>query len=220
MTTTTAKKAPAKPTAKKAAPAKAPAKKAPAKAVEKTTDVKPERVQIQYYINGVPAGTCDRISRMAFYHTKGIDGAEKRVGVERLREVMAELGATDPEHADFDITLPNGKRIAGKVGVTEPRPARVKGDAKPTDDIDAAERRAKVKLASLATMKEAAAKVKAAGRSTGPSKVTVTKENAQSIIDTEADTWEADDQPKPLERTEVEPRPKAVKASRSAKKVA
>ena len=200
--------------------------KAPAKATTPKAEATPKvKTQIQYYIDGRPTGTVDRLSRVAFFFTKGCNPANPephRFGVGELRDYLTERGVTDAEASDYEVELPNGKVLSAKVGVSEPlvrQPRSTSGKTEQTDAerAAAADARAKTRLGRIECMKQAAAKVKAAGRHTGPDKIEVTKDNcadlvAMSTAKIKALTVEAPAQP------EVTPIPKPTRSTRRTRK--
>lgn len=70
------------------------------------------KATVTFTKDGKAVGTSQqRLSSMAYWYTKGIDGDSPRVSVARFREVLAELGVTDPETTTWAVTLPNGIKI-------------------------------------------------------------------------------------------------------------
>lgn len=70
------------------------------------------KATVTFTKDGKAVGTSQqRLSSMAYWYTKGIDGDTPRVSVARFREVLAELGVTEPETTTWAVTLPNGIKI-------------------------------------------------------------------------------------------------------------
>ena len=220
-TRTPAKKAPAK----KAAARKSPAKKAPAKtkaAAPKTETVRPVNT---WFIDGRPTGTVDRLSRVCFFFTKGSDPSNPSLGrltASKLRKLLAKEGIDSPETTEFEFTLPNGKVLSNKVGVHVPIPPRVKGETSsdPKETAEQKTARATKKMSEIDRMKEAATRLRDAGRTgSGPGKVTVTKDNVDAILAATSDQlacWPSD--PEPVATSKPKTKAEQVAADKAAEK--
>lgn len=77
------------------------------------------KVNIQYSHDGkaMPASQ-NKLSSMAYYFTKGIDGDTARVSTERFIELLTKGGASDPRSSNFSVNLSNGITISAVVAGT------------------------------------------------------------------------------------------------------
>jgi hypothetical protein len=50
----------------------------------------------------------NKLSSVAYYHTKAIKGTTPRVSTDDLRAILTKAGVADPEHTEWTHTLPNG----------------------------------------------------------------------------------------------------------------
>lgn len=70
------------------------------------------KATVTFTKDGKPVGTSQqRLSSMAYWYTKGIDGDAPRVSVARFRVILAGLGVTEPETTTWAVELPNGIKI-------------------------------------------------------------------------------------------------------------
>ena len=142
----------------------------------------------QYHQNGKPITnpSVNSLSGIAYFYTKGIDGKE-RITTDRLIEVLADLGVSDPRGSSFEVTLPNGRVIKAEAGAIEGNtrtPGKAKGKVAKKAPPTKAEKeaRANKRAATIDQMKAAAGKLAKAGRASGAHRITVTKENAADIL--------------------------------------
>jgi hypothetical protein len=79
------------------------------------------KAPIQYYRNGNPITnpSMNKLSGIAYFYTRGIDDLP-RVTTERLSQILADLGVTDPRAQFDEVELPNGTRISATVGRLAP----------------------------------------------------------------------------------------------------
>lgn len=185
-----------------AAPAKA---KAPAakKAADQVVEAGPAKPDVTFYVNGKPRlqRTSPRPYTFSYLAGETVGGKGSSA---KLRDMLAKAGIADPEHTNWDFTLPNGKTIGARIPGAEP-PAVPEKPAKAEKAAGSAQ-----KLADLKAEAEAVKAWKAGGEK-GPRPETPLTDR-YNAAQAEADRAKASAK---AERDAAE---KAAKAERASKR--
>ena len=94
------------------------------------------RVVVHHFINGKPMpASQDKLSSMAWYATRNIDGENPRISTDALIALLAGAGVSDPRSTSWDVELPNGTLVAARVEgdntpVKQPAPVAAKAVTK------------------------------------------------------------------------------------------
>jgi hypothetical protein len=132
----------------------------------KSSTPRAPKIDVQYFKDGraIPASQ-NKLSSMAYYFSRGLDGDKPRIGTAEFVAVIAKATKLEPSKvttSSFDCKLPNGIVIA----------ARVKGDDTPVAVPEKAER---------APRKAAAAKKSTAAKKAPAKKATPAKRAAKQV---------------------------------------